>query len=91
METTAHTHFNGADYVPARDNTRLTKQLLRVFAAISDGAWHTLAALAATTDDPPASVSAQLRHLRKARFGGYIISRRHVGHGLYEYKLGPVA
>lgn len=87
-QTTAHSQFNGADYVPARDNTRLMNQCLRVFAAISDHAWHTLPQLAEITGDPPASISAQLRHLRKPRFGGHIISRRYIANGLYEYKLG---
>lgn len=90
-DVTAHSRiFDGADYVPARDNVRLTSQMQRVFAAIADHAWHTLPALADITGDPPASISAQLRHLRKARFGGFVISRRYTANGLYEYKLGPV-
>ena len=33
--------------------------------------WLTLDELAKLTHYPPASISAQLRHLRKAEFGGY--------------------
>ena len=33
--------------------------------------WLTLEELAKLTHYPPASISAQLRHLRKAEFGGY--------------------
>lgn len=79
--------FDGADYVPERDDTRLTGQLLRVFGYMSSGAWHTLTEISAATGDPAASVSAQLRHLRKKRFGGHQVDREHVGDGLYKYRL----
>jgi len=38
--------------------------------------WVTLAELAASTSFPPASISAQLRHLRKARYGGWVVEKR---------------
>jgi hypothetical protein len=79
--------FNGADYVPERDNQRLGKQLNRVVWAMRDEMWHTLGAVARMTGDPEASVSAQLRHLRKPRFGGHTVERRYQSDGLYEYKL----
>ena len=79
--------FDGADYTPERDNQRLGKQLDRVVWAMQDEMWHTLAAVARMTGDPEASVSAQLRHLRKPRFGGHTVERRYVANGLYEYKL----
>lgn len=79
--------FDGADYVHERDSVRLTGQLLRVFDAIKDGNWYTLNAIAEVTEDPPASVSAQLRHLRKPRFGGYNIEKKHIENGLYVYRL----
>jgi hypothetical protein len=79
--------FNGADYVPERDNKRLGKQLDRVVWAMQDEQWHTLSAVARMTGDPEASVSAQLRHLRKPRFGGHTVERRYMSNGLYEYKL----
>ncbi len=81
-------HFNGADYVPPRDDPRLGAQLERVYQAVKDGKWHTLAELEQKTGDPPASISAQLRHLRKPRFGSHTVERRHVGGGLYQYRLG---
>ena len=79
--------FNGADYVPERDNQRLGKQLDRVVWAMQDEMWHTLSAVARMTGDPEASVSAQLRHLRKPQFGGHTVERRYTSNGLYEYKL----
>src|SRR5207245_9609158 len=38
--------------------------------------WLTLDELAKLTHYPPASISAQLRHLRKAEFGGYAVEKR---------------
>ena len=38
--------------------------------------WLTLDELAKLTHYPPASISAQLRHLRKAEFGGYEVEKR---------------
>jgi len=82
-----YANFNGDDYQPVRDNPRLRGQLLRVWTEIKDGRWQTLRSIADATGDPEASVSAQLRHLRKDRFGGYEIEKRHVRDGLYEYRL----
>ena len=79
--------FDGADYVPTRDDKRLTGQLLRVWDAVRDGRWKTLRQISEATGDPEASISAQLRHLRKERFGAHVVERRHVGNGLYEYRL----
>jgi hypothetical protein len=79
--------FNGADYDPERDNGRLGAQLKRVFDYVSDGHWHTLEDMANNTGDPAASISAQLRHLRKERFGSWNVERRYINNGLYEYRL----
>ncbi len=43
--------------------------------------------IATCTLTPPASVSAQLRHMRKPRFGGHTVEREYVGDGLYNYRL----
>lgn len=79
--------FNGPDYVPSRDDARLTGQILRVFTLMKDGQFRTLQAIADATGDPHASISAQLRHLRKRRFGGHTVEREHVGGGLFRYRL----
>ena len=79
--------FNGPAYDPRRDNARLGAQYLRVFHLMADAQWRTLAEIAAVTGDPPASVSAQLRHARKARFGGHTVERRYEGSGLFAYRL----
>ena len=81
--------FDGAVYDPALDHDRLSKQLGRVFALIRDGQWRTLRDIAESTGDPESSISAQLRHLRKARFGSYTIDRRRTTAtgATYEYRL----
>ena len=38
--------------------------------------WLTLDELAKLTHYPPASISAQLRHLRKPKFGGFVVEKR---------------
>lgn len=77
---------DGETYDRARDRNRLNRQALAVFRVIADRKWHTLAEIAALTGEPEASISARLRDLRKARFGGHIIERRYVGDGLHEYQ-----
>lgn len=82
--------FNGAAYKPALDDARLTGQIQRVFNLMRDGQWRTLEEIAVITGDPQASVSAQLRHLRKTRFGGHTVKKQSRGqreHGLFEYQL----
>jgi len=82
--------FDGAVYDPQFDDARLDKQLGRVWSVVQDGRWRTLREIAQETHDPEASISAQLRHLRKPRFGAYIIEKRNRGdraRGLYEYRL----
>lgn len=82
--------FDGPAYEPAHDFARLTGQIQRVYDHMKDGHWRTLRELAAATGDPEASVSAQLRHLRKPKFGGYQVDRQSRGDrasGLWEYRL----
>ena len=79
--------FNGADYNPERDDVRLTGQILRIWGVVNDGRWYTLKDIYARTGDPEASISAQLRHLRKPRFGGHIVEREYINNGLYKYRV----
>lgn len=85
-------HFDGPDYDPPLDHGRLTKQHDRIRDLMSDGEWRTLGEIAEATGDPESSVSAQLRHLRKPRFGSFVVNKRRRGnreHGLFEYQLLP--
>lgn len=82
--------FNGSDYDPALDNDRLKKQIGRVYSCMIDGRWRTLSEIETVTGDPQSSISAQLRHLRKDRFGSYVVNKQRRGerkHGLFEYQL----
>ena len=87
MEAQHELRFDGADYQPERDNPRLTSQITRIFSLMRDGQWRTLPAIAEATKCPEASVSAQLRHLRKERFGKHTVERQYINSGLYEYRL----
>jgi hypothetical protein len=81
-------HHDGATYAPTLDHQRLNAQALRVWYAMRDGAWWTLAGLAECTGDPEASVSARMRDLRKPQFGGHQVDRRRVGDsGVFQYRL----
>jgi len=79
--------FNGPCYVPARDNARLHGQIKDIFTLMADGVWRSLSSISDKTGHPEASISAQLRHLRKARFGGHTIEKEYIGNGLYLYRL----
>lgn len=82
--------FSGSDYDIDKDKKRLTGQLLRIFDCIKDGKARTLREIEDITGDPQASISAQLRNLRKYSFGAHTItrSRRDLGKkGIFEYKL----
>lgn len=79
--------FDGADYQPTRDDARLTVQFDRIFALMRDGVPRTLAQIEYATNAPAASASAQLRHMRKPRFGQHTVTREYVGKGLYTYQL----
>jgi hypothetical protein len=56
---------------------------------MQDGEWRTLSEISQTTGDPQASISAQLRHLRKPRFGSFRVEREYRGNGLYVYRVLP--
>lgn len=83
-------------YNPDEDNERLSSQIQRVYDCMSDGVWRTLSEIEDTIHDPPASISAQLRHLRKPRWGSHAVEKRQahtasgakIG-GLFEYRLIP--
>ena len=82
-------HFDGPDYDPKRDSVRLAGQLFMVWEVMNDGRWRTVEEISRCTGGPPTSISAQLRNLRKPRYGAYLVERRRVTEsGLYEYRVG---
>jgi len=68
-------HFNGSDYSPKHDHKRLTGQHERIKELMIDGKWRTLNEIERLLGYPQASISAQLRNLRKSRFGGYTLNK----------------
>jgi len=85
-------HFDGPEYDPHYDLRRLTTQHARVRTLMADGEWRTLEEIGEATGDPVSSISAQLRHLRKERFGSNTVLRRPSPtisryRGLFEYRL----
>ena len=79
--------FDGSDYDHKRDGIRLTGQLERVFDVMKHGQWVTLRELSDRSRCPEASASAQLRNLRKERFGGFLIEKKYATSGLFLYRL----
>lgn len=78
--------FNGPD-LQEEDHLRLKTQIDTIKELMIDGEARTLRRIEQLTGYPPASISAQLRNLRKARFGNHTINRRHIGSGLYLYQM----
>jgi len=65
---------NDGMFRPGRTQRETLLMVLRLAAEYRR--WMTLAELAASTRFPPASISAQLRHLRKEEYGGWVIEKR---------------
>lgn len=80
-------HHDGWTYDPGRDHKRLARQMERVRSIMSDGAWHTLSELADKCQGSEAGISARLRDLRKAKFGGYTVTAKRLGKGLWAYRM----
>lgn len=79
--------FDGPN--PKRDHDRLTAQIKRIYSLMSDRSFRTLGQIADLTNDPESSISAQLRHLRKEKFGSNTVNKKYMGNGLYKYQLVP--
>jgi len=80
--------FDGETFDAERDGSRLKHQLEAVRTLMLDGEWRTLSEISKLTKDyPEASVSARLRDLRKAKFGGFTVDREYVEKGLWRYRV----
>jgi hypothetical protein len=91
MTTQLTVDFKGTDYVPERDEKRLTGQLGRVYGVMSDGRWYRpheiVHAIYTRTGyaDRESSVMRQMRYLRDVP--GCDVDKRHVEGGIFEYRL----
>jgi hypothetical protein len=84
--------FAGSDYSPALDRERLLSQHAKVKTfMLRDNEWRTLRDIAAAIGEPEASISAQLRHLRREAFGAFKVEKRRAERGgsvgLFEYRV----
>jgi len=86
--------FVGDGFDQNLDGARLTGQICRIYRLMKDAKWRTLQEIQEETGDPQASISAQLRHLRKVAFGGHTVEKKRrvdkettKEHGLWEYQL----
>lgn len=82
--------FDGSDIDSKKDNERLTGQIKAIFDLMKDGKFRTLREIEDSTNFPQSSISAQLRNLRKERFGSFNIDKRSRGdreNGLFEYRI----
>ncbi len=77
--------------ITADDLKPLNAQAQRVWDAMCDGEWWTLAELAERTGDPEGSVAARIRDFRKEKFGGHGVVLHRLGQGMrgYKYRLTP--
>ena len=87
------TRISGSDYSPEIDRPRLIGQIQRVYEAMSDGQWRTLREISDKTGDGEASISAQLRNLRKPPHRLTIDKQRRGDpkSGLWEYRINEEA
>jgi hypothetical protein len=75
---------SGVESGPRNEMSRIREENATQLAAIRDlmismtarGAWLTLSEIAEQTQFGEASISAQLRHLRKPRHGRYLVEKR---------------
>lgn len=64
------------DYRGAKEQIRINDQHDRIKRLMLDGQWRTVREISVALCYPETSVSAQLRHLRKPQFGGFIVHRK---------------
>lgn len=77
----------GTCYDATVDRSRLQKQHEVIRDLMIGNGWMTLGEIENITGYPQASISAQLRHLRKGRFGGYRVDKQRRSPGTWEYRV----
>jgi len=84
--------YPSPDPLTAQDIARLDHQHEAIRNLMLDGEWRTFREIAEELNPhwSEASISAQLRHLRKPKFGSYKVNRkRRENSGLNEYQVIP--
>ena len=85
-----------SDHYTASDRKRLEPQMIQIRDYMLTVKWQSVAQIASALRQihpgghfPENSIQAQLRNLRKAKFGGYQVEKRRVGEGYYVYRVLP--
>ena len=78
---------HGPAYVQSLDGKRVADQLQTIRTFMLDGTWRSLTEIESALGYPQASISSQLRHLRKEKFGGYVVEKRRRTTGTWEYRV----
>lgn len=65
----------------------LPNQIERIFHLMKDGTFRSLDEIHRITGDSTASISAQLRNLKKERFGRHTLNKVYCGEGLWKYQI----
>ncbi len=81
--------FDGEAVDPILDGPRLGRQLaaVRDYCLGLNGGFATLRQISEAVGSGEASVSAQLRNLRKEKFGSFIVERCRGSGGLFFYRV----
>jgi len=84
--------FDGKHFDAEKDQARLTAQMKGIYKVLQGAkVWMTVAEIEGETDYPQPSISAQLRNMRKAKFGSLDVRGRYrQGTRIFEYKLKGV-
>ena len=92
MSTFGPVYDDGLDGARLRTQREVIRDVMCSAAELDT--WLTLREIAGITRYGEASISAQLRHLRKPQFGGYLVAKRRRGvptRGVWEYRLRRAA
>ena len=90
-EVRGQAHFDGKFCDIPKDHLRLSRQFERVRDYMSDHQFHSVQEVAQALNIPENSASAQIRNLRKARFGARVIeTQRCTDTGLFKYRMKPL-
>lgn len=78
----------GPDFDERLDGERIRTQLDCIREYMLSVGWKSLQEIKSVLRYPESSISAQLRHLRKERFGAYVVEKRRRGlSGTWEYQV----
>ena len=80
--------FDGRHFDAEKDQVRLTAQMKGVYETLKSRAWMTVSEIESETGYPQPSISAQLRNMRKEKFGALDVRGRYrAGTRIFEYRI----